>query len=210
MKPEHLQEFPDDDTPQVPPELIRALTRLRESDVVVQSSTDAAILESARARMAGIRANRRFPIAAWLLWPLAAAACFLVAWLTLGQPTPIAPSRPALAKEEDAASIILREFSALYPNQIKAIIRSGTGIQLELADQPGPERGKPLVLKVCDPHGCEEIITFSGQSIEIAGRSVTVRAENGNRVILDGDEFLWSSDFNGNPAPGIHIESRRL
>lgn len=210
MKPENHRELPEDAIVQAPPELIRALARLREPEVEVSSSVDAAILQSARIRMASIRANRRSRIATWLLWPMAAAASILLAWLTLRQAAPSDMPRPALANEEDAASIILREFSALYPNQIKAIIQNGHGIQLELADQPGPERGRPLVLKVCEPKGCEEIITFSGQSIEVAGRPVTVRTENGGRVILDGEQFLWSSDFNGSPAPGIHIESRRL
>ncbi|MEO8616622.1 MAG: hypothetical protein ABI600_15875 [Luteolibacter sp.] len=211
MKPENQQGSPDDDTLQVPPELIRTLARLRDSKVGISPAVDAAILLAAKERMRSIRENRHPRIPAWLLWPLAAAACFLLAWVAL-QPLNTTGKTPAqpVALQEDAASVILREFSALYPNQVKAIIQDSHGIQLTLADKPDVAQGKALVLKVCQAQGCEEIITFSGQNIEVAGHQVTVRTESGGRVTLDGDQFLWSSDFKGNPAPGIHIASRRL
>jgi hypothetical protein len=202
MKPENQHE--PSGAERVPPELIHALARLREADVVVAPATEAAILQAGRERMASIRGNR-------LLWPLAAAACIALAWLALDPPKPAGnTTSPSVAHEEDAASVILREFSALYPNQVKAIVQDDQGIELSLADEPYAPPGKPLALTICEPRGCREIITFSGQKIEVAGHTVTVRTENGGRVILDGGRFLWSSDLKGNPAPGVHIESRRL
>ena len=211
MKPENQQEAPHDDTPQVPPELTRALARIRDREVEIPPAVDAAILQAAKARMISIREKRARRSAAWLLCPLAAAACFLLAWLALQPATPAGKTpRTPVALQEDAAAIILREFSALYPNQVKAIVQDNHGIELTLADKPDVAPGKPLVLKVCQPRGCQEIITFSGQNIDVAGHEVTVRTENGGRVILHGDQFLWSSDLKAPPAPGIHIESRRL
>ena len=209
MKPENNREHPGADS--VPPELIRALVRLREADVSVSSATEDAIFQAGKERMAAIREKRASRSLSWLLPSLAAAACITLAWLALGPAKPPGnpPSSP-LAREEDAAAIILREFSALYPNQINAIVQDGQGIELSLADQPYAEPGKPLALTVCDPGGCREIITFSGREIEIAGHAVTVHAENGGRVILDGERFRWSSDLKENPAPGIRIESRKL
>ena len=209
MKLENQQVLPHDDTPQVPPELIRALARVQDSEVGIYPSVDAAILLAAKQRMTSIRGKRHARIAAWVLWPV--AACFLLAWLAfqsaiITRKTP----PPTIALQEDAASVILREFCALYPNQVKAIIQDSRGIQLTLADKPDLAPGNALVLKVYQPSGCEEIITFSGQNIEVAGHQVTVRTENGGRVILVGEQFLWSSDFKQSPAPGIHIESRRL
>lgn len=211
MKPENHHELADDDCQRVPPELIRALTRLRERELKISPAMDADILQSAQERMAFIREKRAPRIGAWPLWSLAAAACFVVAWMAL-QPTAPAgkTSVPSIAKQEDAATVILREFSALYPNQVKAIIQDSRGIQLSISDKPDVIPGKALVLKVCESSGCEQIITFSGQNIEVAGHFVTVRTESGGQVILDGEKFLWSSDFGGNPEPGIHIESRRL
>jgi hypothetical protein len=209
MKPENHHE--PSGAERVPPELIHALARLREADVVVAPATEVAILRAGKERMAAIRGNRAPRIATWLLWPLAAAACIALAWLALDPPRPAGnTTSPSVAREEDAASVILREFSALYPNQVKAIIQDGHGIELSLADEPYATPGKPLALTICEPRGCREIITFSGQKIEVAGHAVTVRTENGGRVILDGERFLWSSDLKENPAPGIHIESRRL
>ena len=211
MKPESQYELPDEGSHEVPLELVRALARLRESKVKVPPSVDAAILQSAKIQMAAIRQKRGSRMAIRWLWPMAAAACFLVAWLALSSAPPAGKGTSApVARQDVAASIILREFSALYPNQVKSIVRNSLGIELALADKPDVAPVSPLVLKVCDPRGCEEIITFSGQSIDVAGHKVTVETESGGRVILDGEQFLWSSDFKGNPAPGIHIESRRL
>lgn len=212
MKPDNHNELPDENRELVPPDLLRALARLGEHEVKIPPAIDAAILQSAKERMVSIREKRHPRIAAWLIWPLAAAACFVVAWMALHSVSSSVKTSPSLvAIQEDAAAVILREFSALYPNQVKAIIHGRNGIQVSLADQPGGVApGEALVLSVCEPRGCEEIITFSGQEIEVAGHSVTVRAEGGGRVILAGEQFLWSSDFKGNPKPGIHIESRRL
>lgn len=211
MKPEYHHELSDDDRQTLPPELICVLACLREREVKILPSVDAAILHSANERMTSIR-EKRFPrIASSLLWPLAAAACLILAWLALHSGTGTRKTSPPLiAQQEDAAAVILREFSALYPNQVKAIILDSRGIQLSLADHPDVAPGKALVFNVCQPRGCEKIITFSGQNIEVAGHQVTVREETGGRVTLDGERFLWSSDFNGNPQPGIRIESRRL
>lgn len=211
MKPENHHELADDNCQKVPPELIRALSRLREHDLKIPPAVDACILQSAQECMAFIREKPAPRAAAWPLWLLAAAACFVVAWTAL-QPAPSAgkTSVSSIAKQEDAAAVILREFSALYPNQVKAIIHDSRGIQLSLSDKPDVISGKAFVFTVCKSRICEEIITFSGQNIEVAGHQVKVRTAAGGRVILAGEKFLWSSDFKGNPEPGIHIESRRL
>ncbi|MCP5534092.1 MAG: hypothetical protein H7A48_13050 [Akkermansiaceae bacterium] len=179
--------------------------------MTVPPAVESAILAAGKARMAAVRAKRRSRTAFRLLWPVAAAACFLLVWLVLTPPPPAAhASRQAYEKEKNAAAILLREFSALYPNQIRAIIQNDSGIQLELAENTNVKSGRPVLLKVCEPEGCEEIITFGGQSIEVAGHQVTVRTDAEGRVILDGDQLIWSSDLKRNPAPGIHIESHRL
>ena len=211
MKPENHHELADDDRQMVPPELIRALSRLREHELEIPPAVDAGILQSAQERMAFIREKRASRMAAWPLWSVAAAACFVVVWMALQPTLPVGKtSASSSTEQEDAAAVILREFSALYPNQVKAIIHDSRGIQVSLSDNPDVISGKAFVFTVCESRGCEEIITFSGQHIEIAGHPVKVRTEAGGRVILDGEKFLWSSDFKGNSEPGIHIESRRL
>lgn len=211
MKPEHPQEIPDDVTTTVPPELILALQRLRPGSVEIAPDVDAAVMRAARDHLKSSRPPLSPRFSARMLWPLAAAACFLLVWFSIRPMTPektVTKAQPA--REEDAAAIILREVSALFPNQVRSIVRDESGLQMSLADEPDVKPTQALVLKVCEPRGCKEIITFSGQNIEVAGHPVTVRTENGDRVILDGGRFLWSSDLKENPAPGIHIESRKL
>jgi hypothetical protein len=197
-------EFPD----ALPPEIHRALSRLRDDcPAAIEPATDAAILKAARQRMAEIRARKIAPFPRWALWPLAAAACILLAFLVKRPPA----TAPETAMEpQDEAAIIFREVSALYPNQVKAITRGRDGLQLTLADEPVAESGKPLVLRVCENSACEDIITFSGQQITVAGHDVTVRTSSDGRVTLQGDELLWNSDSRESSLPGVLIVSRYL
>jgi hypothetical protein len=211
MKPENVREFPDDDTTQVPPELILALKRLQPGTVEIAPAVDAAVMRAARDRLKSSRPGTHPRFATWLLWPLAAAACVLLAWISIRPATPgknLTTAPPA--RQEDAAAVILREVSALFPNQVRSIVKDESGLQMMLADEPDIKPAQALVLKICDTRSCREIITFIGQNIEVAGHKVTVRTENGGRVILDGERFLWSSDLKKQSGSDIHIESRWL
>lgn len=212
MKLENPQEFSDDDTPQVPLELILALKRLQPGAVDVSPGVDADVMQAARDRLGAIRKHKPLGTTVWTFWPLAAAAaCFLLAWLFF-QSAPSGKNliNTPIARQEDAAAVILREVCALFPNQVKAILKDESGLQMTLSDEPDVKPGQALLFKICEPKGCREIITFSGQNIEIAGHQVTVRAETGGSVVLDGERFRWSSDHNENPEPGIQIESHKL
>ncbi len=206
MNPESHPNDPPEDDLRLPPEILRALARSQPEPATVPPAIDAAILRAAAKQLAPARPRNIH----WILWPLTVAACLILVFALRWPDAGGNPQLPIVKHEEDAAAILLREFSALYPNQVRAIIQDSRGIQLTLADKPDVAPAQALVLKVCQARGCEEIIPFSGQNIEVAGHQVTVRAERGGRVILDGEQFLWSSDLKGNPAPGIHIESRRL
>jgi hypothetical protein len=206
MNPESHPNDPPEDDLRLPPEILRALARSQPEPATVPPGIDAAILRAAAKQLAPARPRNIH----WILWPLTVAACLILVFALRRPDAGGNPQLPIVKHEEDAAAILLREFSALYPNQVRAIIQNSRGIQLTLADKPDVAPAQALVLKVCQARGCEEIITFSGQNIEVAGHQVTVRADRGGRVILDGEQFLWSSDLKGNPAPGIHIESRRL
>lgn len=210
MKPEHQQDFPETDTPPVPSELIHALICLRQTRVNIPPAVDHSIIHSAKSHLEAIRPRKHNHRAIWIFSPVAAAACFLLAWLTMpprqASPPPFALQRHQSGRRRcrDPA----RSFRA-FPHQVKAIVKDETGIQMSLSDEPDVKPSQALVLKICESRGCREIITFSGQDIEIDGQLVTVRDEGG-KVTLDGEQFMWTSDLKESSTKGIQIESRRL
>jgi hypothetical protein len=206
MNPESHPNDPPEDDLRLPPEILRALAKSQAKPILVPPEIDAAILRAAKAHLSPARPRNlhRF------LWPLAVAACLMLVFALRRPDSSGNPKPPMVGQEEDAAAIILREVSALFPNQVRSIVKDESGLQMTLAEEPNVQASQALVLKVCQPRGCQEIITFSGQNIKVAGHLVTVRTENNGRVILDGEKFLWSSDINETSVPDVHIESRRL
>jgi hypothetical protein len=172
--------------------------------------TDTAVLRMAAATMARIR--RRSAIRRAFVGVGAMAACLALALLLLNKQaaTPADPPQGAAAPTEDSAVIVLREISALFPGQIQSIQRDASGLQLSLADAPTTNPGPAVVLNIGKNGDSREIITFSGQTIEIMGYSLTVHTCKDGRIILKGTGIEWLSDSLKNPLPDLHIRARLI
>jgi hypothetical protein len=170
------------------------------------SEADLSIRRMATARMALVRRQARLK---WAKAAMAAmAACIALALYIIKQPG-TTNSSPAIA-QQDPAALILREVSALFPGQIQAIERDASGLQLSLADSPGVDTAQPVVLEISNNGDTREIITFSGQTIEIMGRSVTIHADPVRGIVLKGPDFDWSSTHSGSPLPDFTIRARAI
>jgi len=105
---------------------------------------------------------------------------------------------------------VLREVLTLFPNRVRAIVQDEHGLQLVLSDQPNVPMSTPLWVKICDGKQCSSLVTFSGQELEIAGQKITVLSDAEGGIILEGNQFVWSSSARNFAQGGLKIEAKRL
>ncbi len=94
--------------------------------------------------------------------------------------------------ETDYAKLY-QEITALFPNQVRAIVVGETGVQLVLADKPTVPSDRPLLVNICEAKRCRQIITFSGQQVQVGDRKFEVLQDGHGHVLVVGDELAWSS-----------------
>jgi hypothetical protein len=187
--------------------ILDALRRLPSEQGGPAAKTDAAVLRMAAATMARIRRRSLVRRAMWGVF--AAAACLALALLLFERQagTPSVPPQAASAGE-DPAAIVLREVSALFPGQIRSIQRDASGLQLSLADAPSANQGRAVVLEIRKNGDSREIISFSGQTIEFMGHSVTIHTSEDGSIRLKGPDIEWLSDRPPPSLAGLQIHAR--
>jgi hypothetical protein len=106
---------------------------------------------------------------------------------------------------------VIKEMLAMFPNRVRAVVQDEHGLNLVLSDKDDVPQSTPLWVKVCDGKQCSAVVTFSGQEIQIGRQEVTVLADAQGKIILAGDDFLWS---NGKPMVAgndkLKIEAKTL
>ncbi len=88
---------------------------------------------------------------------------------------------------------VIKEMLALFPNRVRAVVQDEKGLNVVLSDEDNVPASAPLWVQICDGKHCSAMVTFSGQEIRIGKRDVTVLADSKGKIILAGDNFLWSS-----------------
>jgi hypothetical protein len=88
---------------------------------------------------------------------------------------------------------VIQETFAMFPNRVKAIVQDEHGINLVLSDKDDVPKSAPLWIKICDGKHCAAMVTFSGQEIKLGQRELTVLTDAHGKIILAGDNFLWSN-----------------
>ena len=113
----------------------------------------------------------------------------------------------------DLASIrkIYGEVSAMFPNQVQALVFTRQGVRVELAEKPSLPSSAPLLLDICEsPRHCARVITFSGRQVDFANERFEVLIDSKGTVNLVGDRWVWSSDQAQRVASHFHIKARPL
>jgi hypothetical protein len=140
----------------------------------------------------------------WLLFALSgAAACVLIGFFGSHW-----QGRTDLAGSLQNQKLV-SEVLTMFPNQVQAIIQDEHGMKLSLADVPNVPSSVPLWIQVCDGNRCWSIVTFSGQTVQVAGKNVEVLSEGSGGVMLVGDQFFWSSE-NAGASRNFRIVARPL
>ena len=190
------------------PRILEALSHLDSAPTGPSSKTDAAVLSMARNRMALIR--RRAAVKRAIIGIGAAAACVALAVFLSHQTGPSAIPAPKVTLAQDPAAIILQEVSAVFPGLIKSIQQDKSGLQLSLAEVPNANQGLAVVLDIQRNGDSREIITFSGQTVEIMGRQVTIYATKDGQIHLKGQGIDWLSQSPTRQMPNLQIRARLI
>lgn len=142
-----------------------------------------------------------------LAWGLATATCIVLAF-AIGHWRGHVETASSAGILENAK--LIRETMAMFPNQIRAIVQDEHGLKLVLADRADVPDSPPLYVEICDGNRCCSAVTFSGQEIQLAGQKVTVLADAGGGIILEGGQFAWSSATDGKNVHGLKVQAKLL
>jgi len=160
-----------------------------------------------RARVEEPRLNTRW--VPRLAWGMAIVVCITAAFA-------IGHWRGRVDTESVASNDILqntkfvRETLALFPNQVRAIVRDQHGFNLDLASTSDVPTSTPIYVSVCDGKNCSSCVTFSGQEVQVAGQKLTVLSDGLGGIILMGDHFIWSSNRRVAMGNSLKIEAKNL
>lgn len=184
--------FPDDEA--LSPSLLEALRTLPSEQGGPSAETDAAVIAIARETLAPIRHRK----VRQRMWPvLAAAACVVFALILFFKPR-TTPDKYVTAPTEDKYALILREVTALFPQQIKSIVSDGDDLQIALSDEPLTSSEQAVVIEVCERGNCKTVITYVGQTIEIDNHRITIRTDENGVIVADS------------PDVNLQITTRRI
>jgi len=142
-------------------------------------------------------------------WAVTTAACVLIAF-ALGHWHGRMHPETGTTADILSDSKLVRETLAMFPNQVRAIVKDRGGIHIVLSDHNNVPASIPLYVQICDGKNCSSLVTFSGQEIQIAGQKMTVLGDSQGGVILMGIDFVWSSDGKAYSDKGLKIEAKSL
>jgi hypothetical protein len=146
----------------------------------------------------------RFPR---LGWALGLAACVLITFF-IGYRhghTKATAENGFLQNEK-----VIKEMLATFPNRVRGIVQDERGLNVVLSDKDDVPVSTPLWVQICDGKNCSAMVTFSGQEIRLGQRNVTVLSDASGKIILAGDNFLWSNGQTLLADSKLKIEAKTL
>jgi len=138
-----------------------------------------------------------------------ALACLVIGFMVGRFPDKPIASPQAAAKAPDYAKLF-KEVAVLFPDRLRGVVVRGGEMELVLADQPERTATNPLLVEICHNGLCRTVITFSGQKLDIDGRSIEVLTGANDRVIVLADNQLWTSQNPSQVVDGLRINAHLL
>lgn len=118
--------------------------------------------------------------------------------------------RKATDQDVLADARLIQETLAMFPRRVSAIVRDERGTKLVLSEQEDVPASPPIYVRICDGETCTSAVTFSGQEIQVGGRKLTVLAEAGGGIILEGEHFVWSTGTANFGGGKLKIQAKNL
>jgi len=145
-------------------------------------------------------------------WRMAWALSTVTACLVIGFVVGLRRTHDAAVAENGFLqnAKVLQETFAMFPNRVRAIVQDQHGINLVLSDKEDVPKSAPLWIKICDGKTCAAMVTFSGQEIKLGHRELTVLTDVNGKIILAGDNFLWSNGEALLAGNDLKIEAKTL
>ncbi len=140
-------------------------------------------------------------------WALGLAACILTAF-SIGhwRGHSEAMAENDLLQNEK----VIKEMLATFPNRVRGVVQDEHGLNVVLSDTDNVPASTPLWVQICDGKHCSTMVTFSGQEIRLGQRNVTVLSDASGKIILAGDNFLWSNGDALMADGALKIEAKTL
>jgi hypothetical protein len=144
-----------------------------------------------------------------LTWAFGLAAGVVIAF-AIGHWSGRMETKNLTASDSLADLKLIRETMAMFPNRVRAIVQDERGLNLVLSDNTDVPASSPIYVRICDGKQCSSLVTFSGQEIQIAGQKLTVLSQPDGGIILEGNQFVWSSSEPVYAARKLNIEAKNL
>jgi hypothetical protein len=142
-----------------------------------------------------------------LAWACGLAACVIIAF-AIGYWSGRTGTIPAT--DSLASTTFIRETLAMFPNRVRAIVQDERGINLVLSENADVPVSSPIYVRICNGRNCSSLVTFSGQEIQITGQTITVLSDPSGGIILEGNQFVWSSTSRIWANSNLKIEAKSL
>ncbi len=125
---------------------------------------------------------------AWGVGLVAASILVLLA-------SPLGRRSDSIRSHRDLATMrtCYEEIASLFPNQVRCVVRDGTGLRLDLSPAADIPDSAPVYVKVCGPVGCAQFVTFSGQQIQVEGQLWDVLTDVRGHILLASPARVWTS-----------------
>jgi len=136
-----------------------------------------------------------------------AAVCLVLGFVLGSWKGPLSPGKDTQLAE---ARKYFHKLEALFPNQLQAIVFDQQGTHLVLAPQADVPASPPLYVRISGPEGSQRFITFSGQQIRVNGEVCDVLVDHQGKVLVVGQERLWSDAKAAVKNGPYRIEARAL
>jgi hypothetical protein len=192
------------------PELESILKKARPPEIPAASLEMFPRLIMARLKRIGPESRATSNLSPRLAWVFGLVACVAIALAIMRSPIGHMVNLPPRAADSLASLKLVREMVAMFPHRVRAIVEDDRGLNLVLSDNDDVPTSAPLYVHICDGKHCSSVVPFSGQEIDVGGQKITVLDDPRGEIIVEGNQFVWSSAQEFGGRSHLRIDAKEL